>query len=243
VDEEILGENRQAAEEFIAQLTPEAPSAEIEKNAAFFKMLGKEILSYGVYSYAFAEPTLKVIEKLQKANLYFTKAIAFEIVMDPYEYIDYLALAIILTDAPQAKHLASFPRSRYSHEEVDAGEIIYLLAETMGLLLLASKALSEPLTAAQQQLAAKKITRYDRLIAESLIGLIAAIAERDQSAFNQAVIVRQQDFKRGHGHPSERDMPEALLDLPGLALVRIALARGLQYTMQSAYLPIELLQR
>ncbi len=75
------GENRQAAEEFIAQLTPEAPSAKLEKNASFFKLLGKEMLSYGIYSYAFAEPTPKVIEKLQQANLYFTQAIAFEIIM------------------------------------------------------------------------------------------------------------------------------------------------------------------
>ncbi|MDG4595262.1 MAG: Imm49 family immunity protein [Candidatus Contendobacter sp.] len=243
VDEEILGENRQAAEEFIDQLTPEAPGAELEKNATFFKMLGKEMLSYGIYSYASAEPTSKVIEKLQQANLYFTKAIAFEIIMDPYEYIDYLALAIILTDAPQARHLAAFPRTRYSHEDVEAGEIIYLLSETMGLLLLASKELAERLAAAQQELAAKKMTRYDRLIAESLIGLIAAIAARDQNAFNQAVLARQQDFKRAHGHPSERDMPEALLDIPGLALVRLALARGLKYTTQSSYLPVELLQR
>lgn len=243
VDGEILGENRQAAEEFIAQLTPEAPNAKLEKNAAFFKLLGKEMLSYGIYSYACAEPTPKVIEKLQQANLYFTQAIAFEIIMDPYEYIDYLSLAIILTDVPQAKHLAIFPRARYRHEDVEAGEIIYLLSESLGLLLLASKELAERLATAQQELAAKKMTRYDRLIAESLIGLLAAIAARDQIAFNQAVIVRQQDFKQVHARPSERDLPEALLDLPGLALVRIALARGLQYTTQSAYLPVEILQR
>lgn len=141
VDGEILGENRQAAEEFIAQLTPEAPSAELEKNAAFFKLLGKEMLSYGIYSYACAEPTPKVIEKLQQANLYFTQAIAFEIIMNPYEYIDYLSLAVILTDAPQAKHLATFPRARYRHEDVEAGEIIYLLSESMVLDRLRLKSL------------------------------------------------------------------------------------------------------
>lgn len=90
---------------------------------------------------------------------------------------------------------------------------------------------------AQQELAAKKMTCDHRLIAESLIGLLLAIAARDQIAFNQAVIVRQQDFKQAHARPSERDLPEALLDLPGLALVRIALARGLQYTTEPPIRP------
>ncbi len=243
VDEELLNEHRTSAEELIRELTPNLLKAETNRNAMFFKILGKEIRDCGIYAYAFGEPISKVIERLKQANAYFVKMIEFGIVMDPYEYIDYLALAIILTDADQAKKLAAFPRDRYINEDVEPGEIIYLLGESMGLLLLGNKELTERLTVARQELTSKKTTRYDRLIAETLITMIEAIITRDQTAFDQAVTARQEGFKRAHSHPDERNMPDALLDVSGLALVRIALARGLQCNVQSAYLPVELLQR
>ena len=243
VDEELLNEHRTSAEELIRELAPDLPKAETDYNAMFFKILGKEIRDCGIYSYAFEEPFSKAIDQLQQANACFAKAIAFGIVMDPYEYIDYLALAIILTDVDQAKKLAAFPRIRYVNQDVEPGEIIYLLAESMGLLLLGVNGLTERLAAAQQELVSKKITRYDRAIAETLITMIEAIANRDQTAFDQVVTARQESFKRAHNHPDERNMPDALLDVSGLALVRIALARGLQCNVQSPYLPVELLQR
>lgn len=243
IEEDLLAENRATMEELVEGAAPDWPQAEMDHNAIFFKIVGKEILDSGIYSYAFGEPSAKVIEQLQKANACFAKAIAFGILMDPYEYIEYLALAVILTDADQAKKIAAFPRTRYIHEDVEPSELIYLLAESMGLLVLGAKDLPERLAAARQTLASKKTTRYDRVMAETLVTMAEAIASRDQTAFDQAIIARQQDFKKAHNHPDERNMPEALLDIAGLALVRMALARGLQCNAQSAYLPVELLQR
>lgn len=243
IDAELLGENRASALDLIGRLGQTQAKAEADRNPVFFQILGEQVKNLGVYSYAYGEPDAQAVGHLRQANAHLAKAVAFGLVMDPYEYIDYLSLAIILTDVEQAKQLAAFPRSRYVNEEVQPGEVIYLLAEIMGMLLLGAKELPERLEAARQALASKKTSRYDRGVAQTLIALAEAVAARDQAAFDQAVAARQQDFKKAHNRADERETPGALLDIPGLALVRLAQARGLRYVTQSAYLPAELLQR
>src|SRR5258708_6111878 len=159
------------------------------------------------------------------------------------EYLDYLSLAVVANDAKFARRLASLPRSAYTNEDVDASGVSFVAAGIeAGLVLGKDQELSEALTRADRQLQDKTTGRYDKLVTASLIAMARAIVERNQALFDQALVAREKDLKRLHGSPDERDRPESLLDIKGLALVRLSAERGLKHQTPSVYRPVELLQ-
>lgn len=243
LDEMLVNEHLESTKNLLKELKPELSKAKSERNAMFFKIFGESVQECGAYGYLFLEPIPVILKHLREANKYYTWAISFDLVLDPYEYIDILSLSIVLDDVKQAQHLAAFPRARYTTPDVEAGEVVYALAESIGMLVLDSGQLQERLKACKKHLASKKIIPYDKTVSEPLIAMLEALSSGDQNAFDKALEFRQKNFTRLASMPDNRYMPNAFVDIPGLALVRMALARGLVCNETGAHLPLELLQK
>lgn len=241
LDQAHIQENLDSARRLVADLQPEARKAKAERNAMFFKVYGKELLGLGGYSYLFCEPLSVVLGHMREAHQCFALAIAFDVVMDPYEYIDYLSLSVALHDAKQAKHLASFPRSRYANRDVEAGEIVFALAESLACLVLGSEGLSGHLAIVRKNLVSKKILPYDKMMSESLLAILESIDKLDQTAFDRAVSLRRCHYAQLCATPNHRYLPDSFIDLRGLAVMRIALEKNLRCGDPGVHLPVDLL--
>ena len=243
IDEEILAENFESTLEFIDDVIGDQQEADEDENAMYFKILGQEYRSAAAFGYALEQAAEGVVKHMEKADACFEKAVDFEILMDPYEYIDHLSMAIVMGNKGLAERLCGFSEQDYASEDVDAGKIIYLLARIEAAIAMGDdEDLGAALAEAQKQLG-KKNAKYDKLMTQALVSLARAICENDQKAFDDALAARAKDFARLNAHPDDRESPEALMDIPGMAFIRVGLSKGLKCGIGSVYWPETILWR
>ena len=242
IDQEILDEHRQSSREMIESSLPGIEEARAQRGAALIQGFGEEMRDWAKLCYAYEEPLAEIAAKLRQASAHFASALEFDITLDPWEYLQYLTLAVVVRDTSFASRLVNEGRQRYTNPNVDGDELIYLTAEIAADLAAGRATQLQPrISAALTQLQSKRIDRLERLYTEGLVRMAAAMAARDQTAFDQALAAHAKDFQKRVDRPGERSRPRSLLDIEGLAFIRFALDRGLQCRLTSPYLPVDLL--
>jgi len=242
-DAENVEFNLQSSLEQIKKLKDLEKAGKVNPNPRFFQTLGEEQTAAAGETYALEKPIAEVLEYLRDASRNFARAVDHKVEIDPVEFVDMLAAAVVAGDNETATRLARLSRKDYTSDEVGASEIHYLVAEILSDLVLGrEKELASRIAAAQKQLAGKKVSREEHLWADSLVALAAAILARQQPGIDAALAAREKEYAKTYRAPDERETPDSLLDVAALAFLRFAAQNGLTYSGNNAYIPRELIK-
>lgn len=239
LEAEILPDDLAIEQATVDDYEGEVENARVEENALLFSGLGTAYHYVACYSYALGESPPKVKELLRKALEHHVTAFKIGIALDPFEFIQLISLAIVLDDREASELFAKQPRSRYTNEDVKADEVVYTVAELISAFVLKDKNTSERILGANNPdtMDAKKIFRYDRMIFFPLLSLLSAIQKKDSNKFTVSMNVRETEFVKFFSRTDEKNDPEALIDLPGLAVLILAKEQGLAVEDKSVYRP------
>jgi hypothetical protein len=240
LDSETLEDDLASDRELIADMREDL--AQEPDNALMQNEIGIAWRSVGCYRYAIGEPGSAIRGDLTTALDLLQRAFTLGMAIDPYDYIQMLALSVVVGSAASRSHLAAADRAAYTNEDVEAGDIVYVAATALAAAVRSDKV---ALAAAVKPYAAgvvpKRLERYDRLVYFPLIELVRALEAGDSAQFEAALVRREQDFVQFFRRADQKNDPEALIDMPGLALIALARGRKLQVQAPSVYRPLDLL--
>jgi hypothetical protein len=241
-NEQMVIDNQQTSLSMLDTDPAVIDNARQRKNQRFFSMNARQGIAAGVGSYALEEPAESVLSYFRNACADFAEGLKLGLAVDPTDFGLYLSAASICGDRMLTLRLAGMRRSSFSNPNVECEEILYIVAEFhAGLALGHDSLFQERLSAGEQLLKAGPTSRPVLLSVQGLVGIARAIADRDEKALDRAVEARQKDYVQMVRKPSIREMPEALLDLWGLGILRLGAERGTRPTFESVYLPLELI--
>jgi hypothetical protein len=240
LDAETIDDQLNADREMIAEMSEEL--AHEPDNAMMSGEIGQAYRSVACYRYAKGESASAVRGDLATGLNLMTRGFGLGLVTDPYDFVQMLALSEVLADSGALSALGRAERDSYTNEDVEAGEVVYAVAEAMRAASRADwSAMTAPLAPYLGASPPKRMLRYDKLVYFPLIELFAALEARDGLQFQAALQRREKDFAQFFARADDQNDPEALIDMPGLALVRLALVGGLAVSDASVYRPRELL--
>jgi hypothetical protein len=244
LDEEILPEDLETQQELIARLEPFLEQAYAEKKSALFKGLGKCSYAAGCCSYALENPSAETNGYLQNALKYLYTAFEFGIPQTAYDFIRLLSLAVVAGNSEIAAELSQTPRKRYTNENVEVEEITFVIAELLsGFVRKDKNAVAGILEKNSfDKIESSKIFRSDRLLYLPLLRLFETIYKKDSNMFAKGLQMRQTDFVKFLTRTDRKNDPDALIDMPGLALAFLAKKHGLSFSDASVYRPYDLIK-
>ena len=239
LDEEILPDDFEVEKERADDLEEDLNAEIAEENAIYVDSYAEANYFAACYKYALGESPDNLKPLLAKALENWFLAVRFGIVMDVYEFIRLLALARAVGNREIAEALAKTKRDRYTDPDVEAEEIVFAVAELLAAFIrrddeAVALVLAENNPATIDE---KKIYRYDRMIYFPLLEMMNAIHQGDSAKFAAALEKRQKQFVDFFKRSTEKNDPEALIDMPGLAVAVIARRRDLKFTDSSVYRP------
>ena len=241
-DAENVAFNLESSLAEIEKLIRGRKTGELKATPRYFQYLGQEQTAVATESYATEKPMAEVKSFFERAKVNLSEALTQGAEFDPSDYIDMLAIAVITGDMDFASRLAAQPRERYTTDGVEASEIHYLVPEILGDLVLGkNKEFNAHVSAAQKELAGKKVAREIRQWAEALVAIAAAIGEANQAALDAALAAREKDFVKTYRSPDDREDSNSLLDTTAVAFLHFAVSKGLKYSKPSVYIPHDLI--
>ena len=237
-DEAALAARLAADQQQFDALAGDAPG----KPAAYYMDASRLALGLTCLSYAFEAPAAEVKAFAVGATRYASRAVDCNDLLDPATYQRYLALTIWTMDNNFRGRLTNFDRTQFTHPDVACDDVVYRTAEAMAAL--AKKRPEMAVECAESGL--KRITRG--LVSTATVNAVApllqithAMGKGDLYALRGAVGERSTYFLRSGSNETARSNPEALIDLVGLALQRMAAADyGLAVDSRSLFVPLGL---
>lgn len=224
-----------------AEMSADLKRALDERNERYMELLAEDALDLAALSYAFDGAKADTLRRLRDMCRHAAKAVEFELPLEPSLFMLYLSAAIVANDKPLRELLSETKRERFTDPEVDAPEAAYLSAE-----------IQADLTAGRTDKAAERVgkataalagaNRFARAEFGPLIQLAKSILEKDQKAFDEALAARHKYYARFYSDPDYQGFPEGLLDVRGLAMMKLARGVGLTPEFESVYLPAGLLE-
>ena len=201
-------------------------------------------LAFGLASvaYAFDAPAAEIKSLAVSATRQALRAAACDELMDPITYQRYLALSVWTYENNFRGSLTNFDRAQFTHPEMNHDDVVYRATEAMSAL--AKKRPEMAVEHADSGL--KRITRG--LVSTAVVNSVApllqiarSMGKGDLYELRGAVSERSTQYLRSISNEAGRANPEALIDVVGLALVRMAAADyGLAVEPKSLYLPTSL---
>lgn len=244
LDEEILPEDLEIEQDIINQLEIHVERGYAERKSSLFRGLGKSYFAVGCCSYALGEAPFKIAEPLRKALEYLYTSFDFGYPQQAYDFIRLLTLAVVLENSEIAGSLARTKQERYTNENVEVEEITFIVAELISAFVRKDEETVGKILAENNpdKIEANKIFRYDRMLYLPLLPLLNAVHKKDSAGFSAALQARETDFVKFFSRAERKNDPDALIDIPGLAITAIARERGLDFTDRSVYRPSELIK-
>ncbi|MFH1896780.1 MAG: Imm49 family immunity protein [Candidatus Desantisbacteria bacterium] len=211
----------------------------------FFRENATDEMELGNFCYAFEEPVKDVIEYLRKSCSSLSIAIDFGMPMDPGKFLEYISRAVVVQDKVLVEQLSGFDRKRYTYPDVKYPypEVRYLIAEIYADLAGDRHAsATERVPKAISELSSRSVNRIQKMVIQELIMAAKAIIEKNQEDFDKAMEARCKDWAKLWPRSLGYTVIEALIDMPCLGILRLAMNNGLKCNIQSVYLPLELLK-
>lgn len=237
-DEAALSERLTSDRQKFESLPGDAPG----KKAAYYDECSRLAFSLAGLAHAFDHPPAEVKSFAVHATRYAQRAVSCDEPLDPSTFERYLGLAICTGDANFRSRLAGFDRTQFTPPDVALDDVVYRAAEGMAAL-----AKRRPEIAAEHAEAGlKRITRG--LVSTGVLNSVAPllrIAESmgrgDLSGLRAAVSERSTQYLRAASAESTRSNPEFLIDIVGLAFVRMGASDyGLTVEPKSLYMPVSI---
>ncbi len=227
-----LAEDRQKVE----SLPGDAPG----RKAAYYDEASRLAFGLAGLTYALEHPLAEIKSYAVFATRYANQAVSCDELLDPVTFQRYLSLAVWTYDTNLRYRLADFTRDRFTNPALTFDEVYYRSAEAMAEL--ARKRPQMAVEAAES--GSKRITRG--LVSTPVVNRIAPLlrvaecmGRGDLAGLRGAVSERSTQFLRAASVEASRNDPESLIDVVGLALVRIAAVDyGLSVEPKSLFLPV-----
>lgn len=141
---------------------------------------------------------------------------------------------VLMTIKPETLNASSTKSPAYRYLEVDAAKALWQQHPDAAEKILAAMEAMDQVSAIDKEFVA--------YIAMHECGMMSMIALHDEEGFNREVELALEShvkfYKQGE---TRRNAPEAWLCLPALGLSALAIKRGMNVHVRSAYLPLELL--
>ncbi len=194
-------------------------------------------------AYAFEHPPSEVKTYAVAATRLAGRASACDEAIDPHTYQRYLALAVWTGDSNLRGSLAGFDRARFTDERVNADDVVYRCAEAFAALVKKrGQAAAESAEAGLKRIARGLVSVGVGNAAAPILRMAEAMGKGDLYALRAAVGERSNYHTRFAASASGKDSPESLIDLLGLAFIRVAAEDyGLAVDSKSVYLPTGML--
>lgn len=237
-EESVLSERLAADRQKFTALAADAPG----KKAPVYDEASRLAFGLAGLTYAFDEPAAVVKSFAVQAAHLAQRAVACDDLMDPVTFQRYLGLSIWIGDVNFRGRLASFDRGQFTNSEKSFDDVVYRAAEAFAEL-----ARRRPEIAAEfAQSGLKRITRG--LVPTPVVNGVApllriaeAMGKGDLYGLRAAVSERSTQYLRAASAEPSRNNPEMLIDVVGLALVRLgADDYGLTVDPKSLYIPVSL---
>ena len=239
LDEARLASLLAESEASYAQRRPNREDPQHATRVDYFRMFAEEEFRVAFLSYAFEKPAGTVLRLLGEAAADLAHVPELGTPLDPGRYIRALTAALVAGKDDTAAALAAMPRERFTNPSIQSDELTYLIALTLSSLVRGDKAEAARLSAKSATRAGERDVPQATLRTwDTLRALLAAIVAGDPPAFDVAVTARNAHVTQQHG--KERAAPKWLLDVEGLAGIKLARAAGLK-AADSVYLPASLI--
>lgn len=238
-DETVLAERLAADRQKFEALPGDAPG----RKAAYYDDASRLAFSLAGLAYAFDQPAAEVKAFAVGATRYAMRAAGCDEAMGPATFERYLALTIWTYDNNFRGRLAGYDRNQFTNPDAPpVDDVVYNSVEAMAAL-----ARKRPETAAEYAASGlKRITRG--LVSTPVVNAVApllriaeSMGKGDLSGLRGAVSERSTQYLRAASADSARNNPELLIDVVGLALVRLGAADyGLSVDPKSLFIPLTL---
>lgn len=244
LDDEILQDDLEIELETVKEVEEEIEEERDGENALLFQALGEANYAVGCYSYAMGDSPEKIKKYFDQALENHFTSLKKGIIIDPFEFLTLLSLSIVRGNKTVGEELAKFPRDRYTNQDVQADELIFTIAELMSAFVRRDENSISRILAANnpETIDTKNIYRYDRMIFFPLLPLLSALQKKEANRFVSAMNERDAEFVRFHKRSNEKNNPEILIDINGLAILALAKERGIVHTLESVYRPVALIK-
>jgi hypothetical protein len=231
--------DREEYEKYLAA----APNAEARQNGDLFDGIYEHAMYLAVLDYGLQEPVPHVRQWLEVACKAAEKAAQFGFHLDPFEYMDCLALANLCKRETFKRTLEGFKRKQFTNRNVLVDEIYYLAAEAMARLS-AERTLDaqKTLEKAHKALQGPKKKGTVRPKNEPILNIEQAIVTGDELKLNEGLSAAVEQHAKDYSNALKRRDVTGLLDLLSLGLAQIATRARLHVTVKSVYLPLELIE-
>lgn len=238
-EEEALRDNYDLARDLFVPKAYQDPKLESTTVPDWLKMNAKYALSLAAFAHAFEEPVEKsrewLAEACENANLFLSRKAP----MNPFEYSNYVAAAIVQGNTALLHKLTAIDRKRFTHPDVIADELVYLSAELLADLAAGrATAVGPRLDKAAAALKNKKLSPTVRQEIEPLVRMESATASGNAELLGKAVKDRTTAWVKRFKRPLVANMGDSLVDLTALGILGLARRRGLTVETDSPYLPL-----
>jgi hypothetical protein len=214
---------------------------EMPDNALLVVEVGRAYRSVACFRYAMGETARAALDDLKESITYMSRAFGLGVVTDPYDFIQMIALAVVTGDAQATQFLAHAKRGDYTNEDVEVPAFVFAIAEGLAAAARSDMAALAKALAPYVAVPPKRLPRYDKLVYWPLLNLLVALNSGDSVAFAEAMQTRELEFVQFFARSDNKNDAEALIDIPGLAVLALARAAGLGAADVSVYRPLELL--
>jgi len=209
------------------------------RHAAYYHDASKLAFGLAGLTYALEHPVAETKSFAVYATRYAQREVACDELLDPMTFQRYLSLSVWTYETNFRGRLAGFDRGQFTNPEIAFDDVIYKLAEAMAAL-----ARKRPEMAAEHaESGLKRIARG--LVSTATVNSVApllrvaeCVAKGDLQGLRGAVSERSTQYLRMASSEASRANPEILIDVVGLAIVRMAAADyGLSVEPKSLFMP------
>lgn len=226
------------------QLRRDAPAARERRDAQHFANWAQQHAVIALLDYWLGRPVAAVGDRLSEACDVQLQAMALGLAPNPWQVEEWLTTALAIDHLPLANRLADLGQERWGHERVKP--VQWLVARIAALIAIWRKDQQE----SDQLLAIEHEALYHTQLPPELtpdlplmrthFWLLRTLRLGDASGFNEALTERMR-VRVDHFRAGGTIAPAALMDLPALAMCRLARGRGIEPRVQHVYLPLQLI--
>jgi len=218
------------------EYVPGIPQAIADRNERWFFTAWRMARDLASLEYGLEASLAAARELLVASCQHAENAVEFGYVINPAYFNIWLCQANMCNQQVFRKRLEQMTRADYTNPNMKADELSYMACEIMTDLSAGRPREADARIAVALANLTGKFASLDALVRSA-----QAILAKDTKAFDNALDTRIAAHIQSYSSSDVRHYPGGLIDLVALGTIKIAQRYGLQPTLKSVYLPVELI--
>lgn len=241
-DPQTVSANYATAQSLLVRRAARTPEFLSGMGERFWKHNAATAIDCACAAYALEEDDRIVHDFLREASDCFADGLARSAPFTMSEMSDFVSVALIVGDDARAALPASLPPERYMSPSIIVFKVVHrvfqiYVALAAGMRDVAADLLHDSAAVLDSQ----KLPRKARILMANLLALQRAIVDADGAQLNTSLNLYVKDQIARFKDPDLADLPQGLIHLQGMGLIRLARRAHLDVRIDSVYLPVDLL--